>query len=174
VPLPTTVAEQSPEAAQPPVEFTACGHAGPEARPRTVEQVSLADGETTIERMSVTYRPTATDVSDPRLEGTWYLTEENDTYSGPGGDEMIIGAWTRRIENDDGAWQGSHHSIDFPDGSSVGGGPGPFVMIGEGAYEGLTAFLYASEDPCPNAGVIARGYIIEGTFPPRPVPQTGD
>jgi hypothetical protein len=172
VPLPTTVAEQSLQPAQPPVEFTACDSAGPETQPRTVQQVSLPDGETTIERSSVTYRQAATDVSDPRLEGTWYLTEDNDTYSGPGTDGLIIGTWTRRIENDEGAWQGTtHQSIDFPDGESVGGYPGPYVMIGEGAYEGLTAILTHGDDDitCPNT----RGYIFEGTIP-SPTVQTGD
>jgi hypothetical protein len=171
VPLPTTVAEQSLQPAQPPVEFTACHSAGPETRPRTVEQISLPDGETTIERSRVTYRQPAIAVSDPRLEGTWYLTEDNDAYSGPETDGMIIGTWTRRIENDDGAWQGTtHQTIDFPDGEHVGGYPGPYVMIGEGAYAGLTAILTHSESGCPNT----RGYIFEGTIPAPPVRQAGD
>jgi hypothetical protein len=172
VPLPTTVAEQSPQPAQPPVEFTACSHAGPEEKPLTVEQISLPDGETTIERESLTYRQTATDVSDPRLEGTWYHTEDNDNYHGPGTDGLTIGTWTRRIENHDGAWQGTtHQTIDYPDGvGNVGGAAGPYIMIGEGAYEGLTAILTQSDgSACPNE----RGYIFEGTIP-SPTVQTGD
>jgi hypothetical protein len=167
-----TVAEQSLQAAQPPVEFTACTFAGPEVQPRTVEQVALPDGETTIERSSVTWRQPATDVSDPRLEGTWYSTESNDRYSGPGSDGLIIGTWTRRIENDEGAWQGTTpQSIDFPDGTGVGGAAGPYVMIGEGAYTGLTALLThnSEDDTCPNQ----RGFIFVGTIPSPTVPQTG-
>jgi hypothetical protein len=165
---PTTVAQPA-AVAQPPVEFTACSHMGPEVQPPTVEQVSLPDGETTIERSSVTYQQQATGVSDPRLEGIWYLTEDNDTYSGPGTDGLIIGTWTRRIENDEGAWQGTtHQSIDFPDGESVGGSRGPYVMIGEGAYAGLTALLTHGEEGCPNE----RGYIFEGSVP-APEQQTG-
>jgi hypothetical protein len=162
-----SVAAQEDDAPATPVEFTACFFAGPVAEPLTVEQVSLPDGETTIERSSITYRQRALDVSDPRLEGTWYLTEDNDAYSGPGTDGLTIGTWTRRIENDEGAWQGTtHQSIDFPDGSWVGGFPGPYIMIGEGAYAGLTALLTHSEDhpACPNA----RGYIFEGSVPAAP------
>jgi hypothetical protein len=109
-------------------------------------------------------------VSDPRLEGIWYHTEDNDTYSGPGTDGLIIGTWTRRIENDEGAWQGTTHlTIDFPDGDAVGGARGPYVMIGEGAYEGLTALLtQGEEEGCPNE----RGYIFEGSIP-APEQQTG-
>jgi hypothetical protein len=170
----TTDGATAEETVAAPVEFTACSSAGPTVQPLTVEQVALPDGETTIERESVTYRQGAVEVSDPRLEGTWYLTEDNDNYSGPGTDGLTIGTWTRRIENDEGAWQGTtHQSIDFPDGSSVGGWPGPYVMIGEGAYAGLTALLTQSETACPNA----RGYIFEGTIPAAPAqpastPQT--
>jgi hypothetical protein len=172
VPRPTTVAEQSPQAAQPPVEFTACTFAGPEVQPLTVEQISLPDGETTIERENITYAQPATGVSDPRLEGTWYLTEDNDNYSGPGTDGLTIGTWTRRIENDEGAWQGTtHQTIDFPDGENVGGSAGPYIMVGEGAYAGLTAILTHSDgSACPNE----RGYIFVGTIPSPTVPQTGD
>jgi hypothetical protein len=171
VPLPTTVAAASLEPAQPPVEFTACHSAGPETEPRTVEQFFLPDGETTIERTRITYRQPVIAVSDPRLEGSWYLTEDNDTYRGPGTDGLVIGTWTRRIENDDGAWQGStHQTIDFPDGSHVGGYTGPYVMVGEGAYAGLTAILTHMEAGCPNT----RGYIFEGSIPSPPVARTGD
>jgi hypothetical protein len=169
-----SVATQEEDAPAPPVEFTACTFVGPVVEPRTVEQVSLPDGETTIERSSVTYRQTAAQVSDPRLEGIWYHTEDNDSYSGPGTDGLTIGTWTRRIENDEGAWQGTTHlTIDYPDGTNVGGSPGPYVMIGEGAYAGLTALLTHGEEGCPNE----RGYIFEGSIPappaqPASTPQT--
>jgi hypothetical protein len=41
-------------------------------------------------------------------------------------------------------------------------------MVGEGAYEGLTAIFARPE----NSNCV-RGYIIEGTIPAPPVPQTG-
>jgi hypothetical protein len=169
-----SVAAQEDDAPAPPVEFTACTSAGPAVQPLSVEQVSLPDGETTIERESITYRQPVRQVTDPRLEGTWYHTEDNDNYSGPGTDGLVIGTWTRRIENDEGAWQGTTpQTIDFPDGTNVGGASGPYVMIGEGAYAGLTALLTHSEEGCPNT----RGYIFEGSIPSAPAqpastPQT--
>jgi hypothetical protein len=165
-----SLAAQEDDAPQPPApeEFTACVNEGPLVE-GSIEQVALPDGETTIERSSATWRQPATDVSDPRLDGTWFATADDDTFSGPGSDGLIIGTWTRRIENDEGAWQGSHQTIDFPDDEVVGGWPGLYVMIGEGAYEGLTAFMVSSEEEsvgsaCPNT----RGYIIEGSVPAAP------
>ena len=74
--------------------------------------------------------------------------------------------FTDRIENDEGAWQGSLLEIDFADGENI---DGPLVMAGEGAYEGLTAVtIIAFGAVCPNT----RGYIIEGSVPAPPVPQT--
>jgi hypothetical protein len=157
---PTTTVAQPAAVAQPPVEFTACVDVVANDFDATPEQIDLPDGETTIERVSG--EPTeliVTDVSDPRLDGTWVATGINDYHSGPGGDGPIIGTWTQRIENADGAWQGSHQTIDFPDGQNAGGGiAGLYVMIGEGAYEGLTAFMVLAEERdlnCPNT----RGYI---------------
>jgi hypothetical protein len=40
-------------------------------------------------------------------------------------------------------------------------------MTGEGSYEGLTAIIAGPGDICKS------GYIIEGSVPAPPVPQTG-
>ena len=57
--------------------------------------------------------------------------------------------------------------LRFPDDT---GYLGPMVMVGEGAYEGLTAIVAFESfgDDCA-----VRGYIIEGGVPAAPVPQTG-
>ena len=137
---PTTVAVESLQTPQAPVEFTACVSPGPEVQPGTEEdsQVSLPDGEMTITRTrGYTWQSTVSDVSDPRLVGTWYNSVDGDHYTNPGGGASpTFDAWTHRIENDEGAWQGSLVGIDFPDGERS---DGPLVLIGEGAYEGLTA-----------------------------------
>lgn len=152
-------ATQPPLVAQPPVEFTACLRGG--ADNYRSERIVLPDGETTIDRVSNPIEVTATDVSDPRLHGTWSATEINDHYNAPGNDDLIIGTWTHRIENADGAWQGSHQTIDFPDGQVHGGYEGLYVMTGEGAYEGLTAYMVLNSQgttpDCPTT--TARGYI---------------
>jgi hypothetical protein len=128
---------------------------------------SLPDGETTLtqRRGGYTWQSTVRDVSDPRLEGTWYNSVDFDEYT-PAGPNLS--AVTHRIENGEGAWQGSLLILGFPDGEEV---IGPIVMTGEGAYDGLTAVAMDGfgEAPCPNT----RGYIIEGSVPAPPVPQTG-
>ena len=108
------------------------------------------------------------DVSEPRLVGTWYNSVDEDRYTnlsestGP-----AIEAWTHRIENEQGAWQGSLLEIDFPDGGNV---DESFELIGEGAYAGLTAVARIGFGvACPNM----RGYIIEGSVPAPPTPNTG-
>jgi hypothetical protein len=154
-----------------PVEFTACANPGPNVTEGTEEVTAIfvPDGEMTIERgRDYTWQSSVSDVSDPRLDGTWYNSINGDTYTLPGGDPgPTFDAWTHRIENDEGAWQGSLLEIDFADGESFDGN---LVMIGEGAYEGLTAVgIIQFGAACPNT----RGYIIEGTIPEPPVPNTG-
>jgi hypothetical protein len=66
-----------------------------------------------------------------------------------------------------GAWQGSLLEIDFPDGGNV---DRSFVLIGEGAYEGLSAVAKIGfGEACPNM----RGYIIDGSVPAPPTPNAG-
>jgi hypothetical protein len=163
--VPTTPAEA-------PVEFTACVNPGPNVHNGTEEfvEVPLSDGLLTVKRSRRdTWQSTVRDVSDPRLVGTWYNSINGDQYTMPGsGPGPILDAWTHRIENEEGAWQGSLLGIEIPGGESL---DGPLVMVGEGAYEGLTAVAIVAfgGGPCPNT----RGYIIDGTVPPPPVPSTG-
>jgi hypothetical protein len=130
--------------------------------------VSLPDGEMTItQARGVTWTPSLHDMSDPRLEGTLYLARDSDYYTLPGtGARPGFGARTYRIENDEGAWQGSAVYVDSADGTTY---LGPTVMTGEGAYDGLTAILVG-----PDQTDCITGYIIEGTIPAPPVPQPGD
>jgi hypothetical protein len=151
------------------VEFTACVMNGPEVTPATEETtpVSLPDGEMTIIREHGAWQLGVNQVSDPRLRGTWILTADFDHYRPPGSAdaEIEIVSGTYRIENDDGAWQGSDAFLRSDDEFW------DLALIGEGAYEGLTAIINAYQDqtPCPNT----RGFIFEGSVPPPPEPYTG-
>jgi hypothetical protein len=102
--------------------------------------------------------------------GRHRLSERDlDSYTLPGGEAgPAFGISTKRIENDEGAWQGSAVVIRFPDGSWVAA---PYVMVGEGAYEGLTAVYSGDVFDC---GENIRGYIIEGDIPAVPDPYTGE
>jgi hypothetical protein len=155
-----------------PVEFTACVDPGPSVTPGPEEIVTatLPDGETTLtqRRGGYTWQSTVSDVSDPRFEGTWYNSADFDEYTSRGeAESLILYAETHRVENDEGAWQGSLLDLGLPDAEDA---RGPLVLIGEGAYDGLTAVAVIdfAGRPCPNT----RGYIIEGGVPAPPVPYT--
>jgi hypothetical protein len=168
-----TFASQEDEAPeQAPVEVTGRILCGPEVQSGTEEEVvvPLADGEMTIGRgRGFVWQQSTSSMSDPRLEGTVYQSADSDDYILPGFEAgPSVGISTKRIENDEGAWQGSSVYLDFPDGTSV---EAPYVMVGEGAYEGLTA-IYEVE--IFNCGEDIRGYIIDGAIPAIPEPYVGE
>jgi hypothetical protein len=136
-----------------PVSVTAALRPGDDIGTTTYTEV---DGR--VERRGTVWAPTIT-ASDTRLEGTMALGSPQDTYPGANGPESFVfgsGAW--RIENADGAWQGSSSSFALAD---VAGGE-TVVLAGEGAYAGLYAALDVT-DPGNIRGVIFPA-------PPPPVP----
>jgi hypothetical protein len=111
------VAEQAP---QPPVEFTACdvGTGDPTFGTEETVAIPVSDGEMTLLRSRGSIIPQVMrDVSDPRLDGTWTLAWNEDDYQGPqGAANANIVTVVLRIENDEGAWQGTDTLVRFPDG----------------------------------------------------------
>ena len=79
-------------------------------------------------------------LSDPRLEGTYYYSGAWKGYIGGRAHTATL-----RMENDEGAWQGSLVSANLPDGSWT---TGSAVLVGEGAYEGLVA-IWEHRVPLP-------------------------
>jgi hypothetical protein len=130
---------------------------------------------------TMTWRNSAT-VSDPRLTGDAFRGSDSLGYSGPGpsgedGDPVWMSAqvWgeTMRIENDEGAWQGSATTATL-DGDSL---VATFVLTGEGAYQGFTALMeerFVNNGNCivpDDRGLIysdVRGIIFEGQPPAAP------
>jgi len=106
-------------------------------------------------------------VSDPRLEGTYTLSWDEDENSSGGKPFLSIVVTTDRITNDQGAWQGSNVRYRPAEGDQS---IAPLVMVGEGAYQGLTAILRGLEDYGECA---VSGYIIEGSIPTPPMPASG-
>ncbi len=145
---------------------------GPEVQHGTEERavVPLADGEMTIDRArGFVWRQSTSSMSDPRLEGTVHQSADSDSYTLSGGEAgPSFEISTKRIENDEGAWQGSAQFLNFPDGTVVAS---PYVMVGEGAYEGLTAIYSVDIFDC---GENIQGYIIEGNIPAVPDPYSGE
>jgi hypothetical protein len=101
---------------------------------------------------------------DPRISG-----RVTDLYFGDGPLRHTgqPSRWTklRRIENVDGAWQGPHTEVHFPDGTWVDYG----WLEGEGAYEGLS-FFSSWRGPWSSSTRKGEGMIWPGDPPPAPDP----
>lgn len=161
-----TDTHQDAEAAQPPVAFTGrivCGDAV-----RTGVSESPADGGPVRRRTrDWAWQPTAT-MSDPRLEGDYYISYDSDDYESPTVTSVGTGTW--RIENREGAWQGSFTNIKYPESTTIVS----TALVGEGAYEGLTAVWEATNHRPVECAWAIRGLILAGNVPAAPEPYTGE
>jgi hypothetical protein len=149
---------------RPPTEFTGtldtCGRMVGTGRTTEVfgatqDGVPVVRKEGRGEAWDMTWEPT-----DPRLRGTWVHGSDWDEYPVDGaaeGTSPSITTGTTRIENEDGAWEGSRHS--FWNGQEEIGDP-VFTLTGEGAYEGLSVVLTMtlSMTECVNT---VRGVVVE-------------
>jgi hypothetical protein len=152
-------------AVSPPVEFTGKIVCGPEVQAGTREVVS-EPGEVpghTKERDHA-WQPVVTEMSEPRMEGDYYLSWNADNFAGG----VLVGSGTWRIENEEGAWQGSFVKADYPDHQTTVSS----ALAGEGAYAGLTAIWESILNPDCTWDV--RGVIIEGEPPAVPEPYIAE
>ena len=76
--------------------------------------------------------------------------------------------FTLRIENDEGAWQGSGTRLT----NDPGGRFSHWVMLGEGTYEGLMIAATLDWDGCSGFGDVT-GYILDAIAEPLPDPTNG-
>jgi hypothetical protein len=190
-------AAQMDRAPLPPTEFSgtvSCGDAVAADRWGSGEILQIGDETTLVASFADTYLPPfqsaePTDdeatllarfrdgawhhqasMSDPRLEGAWYRTHEYDAYRTAGsesGPALIVN--TLRIENDEGAWTGSSIIAELAAGPSTQlAGDTPMVLVGEGAYEGLTAVLTTLPSAVQGCTVVTEGVIFDTS--PAPVP----
>jgi hypothetical protein len=112
------------------------------------------------------WRPVAT-MSDPRLEGDYYISYDSNDYESVTVTSVGTGTW--RIENGEGAWQGSFTNIKYPGSTTVVS----TALVGEGAYEGLTAVWESTNHRPLECAWAVRGLILEGDVPAPPEPYTG-
>jgi hypothetical protein len=144
-------------------EFTGHIACGPEVRRGT----SASNDSGLFQARGFAWQPSAS-ISDPRLAGDYYISYDTDDYG-----TTTVGTGTWRIENAQGAWQGSFTNINFPDHTTTVSTP----LVGEGGYEGLTAHWESVNHP-ETSGVLCswdvRGVIIEGEPPAAPEPFTGE
>lgn len=100
------------------------------------------------------------DASDPRLDGTLAITYNYDYYDSEEIDyPVVVLAGVQVLENENGAWQGTGEGIDFPGTTDY---LGRSVLNGTGAYEGLTAVLYATGTDQ------GEGLVFPGVMPEYP------
>ena len=112
-----------------PVPFTASFGPGPEIRETLCEVV---DGTKVCRGLGHSWF--ISDVSEPMLDGEMVVGNNRDEYPG----NRWFMTWTYRIENADGAWEGSAHTSTL---MSSRGGPHSVVLEGEGGYAGLYAWM---------------------------------
>ena len=110
----------------------------------------------------------STVATDPRFKGTYLTAVNADRYpEGADGSQLTVTTVVRRVENADGAWQGSAITVsDTVTASGTDDPPTPetVVFTGEGGYAGLTAVVVFS----PFANSQLRGVIFRGSPPPPP------
>jgi len=162
------VTAQEEATPQRPTEFTGHIECGPELRYGTDERQTLGLGDEQVIRVTSrgwAWQPAATTMSDPRLEGTYQLGFDADMVGPAGTSGPSVGSGTWRIENDEGAWQGSFPVIQFADHTTTVTTP----LVGEGAYEALTAIWESRHDASACSWAV-RGLIIEGDLPAAPDP----
>jgi len=160
--------DTSPDAAavrQPPVAFTGRIVCGPAVR-TGVDESSPEGDLVRVRSRGWAWQPSAT-MSDPRLEGDYYISYDSDDYRSPTVTSVGSGTW--RIENEEGAWQGSFTNIKYPDSTTIVS----TALVGEGAYEGLTTLWESTNHRPSECAWAVRGLIIEGDVPAAPEPYTG-
>jgi hypothetical protein len=91
--------------------------------------------------------------SDARFSGTYTSSDDIRLEVLPG---RFLRSDVKRVENEAGAWEGPSSGYFWDDGDSF---RCQTWWIGEGAYEGLTAFTISSSDPVPYSGVIFEGDV---------------
>ena len=99
-------------------------------------------------------------MSDPRLDGTVTWAWDEDEYRGASAAAARVGSGTLRIENDEGAWEGSFHSAHL---TKTGWATVVLPLAGEGAYVGQTALWeldYEASMPEGRCGWHVRGLVV--------------
>jgi hypothetical protein len=168
-PQPTRVvgAQDEGAAPQPPAEFTGIWCIGPEVAPDragTETTLEVGDGGLVLTRNRGGAWRNAVAMSDPRLQGDAYQTYETDSYA----DGPRVDSSTMSIVNEDGAWVARRYRTTGALAESTDTGT---VFIGEGAYDGLIAFMSDHRAPVQRPEEVppeyegceaVRGVIIDG------------
>ena len=162
-PAPLATATARADLLAAPVPFTGVIICGPALREETKSTIVAGDGVTLTRNRAGAWQQTVR-MSDARLQGTTHHTYETDSYGPPGtADGPSISAATRRIENAGGSWVGRWYEATDGDGQQIG--DEPFVLVGEGGYQGLIA-IYKVTRQTPPCAVEITGLIFGGMSEP--------
>jgi hypothetical protein len=101
------------------------------------------------------------EMSDPRLNGMISVIYNQDAYAVADDATILVISGTYRIENDEGSWEGTNIALNRGSGIATVSDTG--VLVGRGAYEGLTAYLVFDFQQRP---VSVVGAIFPGELPP--------
>jgi hypothetical protein len=102
--------------------------------------------------------------SDPRVSGTYSQVYANATYPVENADPILVYSGECRIENEGGSWDGTASGLY---GFSTDLNMEMCVLVGTGAYEGLSAwFVFDSDGVPPEYATIA---IFPDDLPPAPL-----
>lgn len=102
------------------------------------------------------------ETDDPRLTGTISIAGNAD-FRTVGSTPAVLISNSQRIENDEGSWSSQCDNLVILDGR-----PDPLACLfsGEGAYDGLSAYLVFENPEQPPFPF--QGLIFEGELPPTP------
>ena len=152
-------------------ELTATSYVtGTSGDPRqTIPGTDESRGGGLVEHRGYTWADSTVDTDDPRLNGIMNTVANGDTrFLDPASGEFTdVQAFSVRITNDEGGWSGQGTALIHGNGSTATTNLDTIILVGDGAYEGLTAYVLIDGTTTP---VSLEGTIFQGEMTPFPEP----
>jgi hypothetical protein len=133
------------------------GTIGPGTGERT-QETRIVDG---VESWFVRHIGLPIEMDDPRLTGIYSQVFTNVVHPVSGEAEIWVSRGETRIENEGGSWEGTAVGMERSAPHATIGQTD--VLVGSGAYEGLTAYLVSDWGTWPAR---VTGAIFPGDMPP--------
>jgi len=130
----------------------------------TSGRTSVTDGVT--QRRGWLFADVPIETSDPRLNGLITTSANGDERRVTGTTEAVdLQSSKYRIANDDGSWLGQGTAFIHLEGGTPTADLDTLLLTGEGAYEGLSAYLLFDFSESPTA---VEGVVFAGEMTPAP------
>ena len=124
-----------------------------------------------VEHRGYTFADITVDTDDPRLNGIMSIVANGDErfLSGTVGSGKLtdVQAFGVRITNDEGGWSGQGTALIHGNGSTATTNLDTIILTGDGAYEGLTAYVLIDNTTTPPS---LEGTVFQGAMTPFPEP----